>query len=75
MYTESQTNTASTYTTFEGDDLLVIADIYSEARQNLARFFDFLPAEAKDRFYNYAESVRKYEEKVSKEDGIDRMKL
>jgi hypothetical protein len=68
-------NTASTYTTFEGDDLLLIADIYAEARQNLARFFDFLPAEAKDRFYNYADSVRKYEEKVSKEDGIDRMKL
>jgi hypothetical protein len=68
-------NTASTYMTFEGDDLLLIADIYAEARQNLARFFDFLPAEAKDRFYNYADSVRKYEEKVSKEDGIDRMKL
>ena len=46
-------NTASTYTTFEGADLLVIADIYSEARQYLARFFDFLPPEAKDRFYNY----------------------
>ena len=48
-------NTASTYATFEGADLLRIADIYAEARQKLARFFDYLPAEAQSRFYNYAE--------------------
>ena len=67
--------TAGKYQTFESKDLILIADIYSEARQRLVRFFDFLPVEAKDKFYNYADEVRRYEEKVSKDDGIDRMKL
>ena len=68
-------NTASSYETFEAADLIVIADIYSSARKRLARFFDYLPGEAQSRFYNYAEDVRKYEEKVSRDDGIERMKL
>ena len=68
-------NTASKYQSFEGSDLLVIADIYSDARQKLARFFDYLPQEAQDRFYNFADSVRKYEEKDSADGGIARMKL
>ena len=62
-------------TSGEAKDLLVVADIYAEARERLARFFDFLPPASQERFYNYADSVRKYEEKVSSEDGIDRMKL
>jgi hypothetical protein len=68
-------STAISYSSFEAKDLLVVADIYAEARERLASFFDFLPAASKERFYNYADSVRKYEEKVSKEDGIDRMQL
>ena len=51
-------------TSGEAKDLLVVADIYAEARERLASFFDFLPAASKERFYNYADSVRKYEEKV-----------
>ena len=39
------------------------------------KFFDYLPQESQDRFYNYAKSVREYEEKVSSADGIERMKL
>ena len=54
---------------------MIIADIYQDARQQLARFFDYLPAEAQARFYNYAKDVREYEEKVSAEDGIERMKV
>lgn len=68
-------NTASSYKTFEDADYLVIADIYKDARQQLARFFDYLPSEAQDRFYNYAKDVREYEEKISAEDGIERMKV
>lgn len=67
-------NTAGEYEEFERADLLVIADIYSEARQALAKFFDFLPADSQAKFYNFADSVRSYEEKISKEDGIERMK-
>jgi len=68
-------NTAGKYDEFESADMTLIADIYSDARSQLARFFDYLPEDAKGRFYNYAEDVRQYEEKVSKENGIDRMKL
>jgi hypothetical protein len=68
-------NTATQYTEFDDKDYLVIADIYKEARQELARFFDFLPPESQERFYNYAKDVREYEEKVSSEDGIERMKV
>ena len=68
-------NTAGTYTTFESADLLVIADIYADARGKLARFFDLLPTQEKEKFYNYADAVRKYEEKVSSAEGIERMKL
>lgn len=68
-------STAGEYQEFkDGKDLLIIADIYKDARQQLARFFDYLPVDAKNRFYNYAEDVRKYEEKVASEDGIERMK-
>lgn len=68
-------NTATQYQEFDDKDYIVIADIYKEARQELARFFDFLPRESQERFYNYAKEVREYEEKVSAEDGIERMKL
>ena len=68
-------NTAMQYQEFDDKDYIVIADIYKEARQELARFFDFLPRESQERFYNYAKEVREYEEKVSAEDGIERMKL
>ena len=63
------------YKTFEPDDMVVIADIYGDARTKLAKFFDYLPAESKQRFYNYADDVRKYEEKESSDGGIERMKL
>lgn len=66
-------NTASQYKEFDDKDYILIADIYKEARQELARFFDYLPEEAQSRFYGFAEDVRKYEEKVSSEDGIVRM--
>ena len=68
-------NTAVEYTEFDDKDYIVIADIYREARQELARFFDYLPQESQDRFYNYAKDVREYEEKITAEDGIERMKL
>ena len=68
-------NTAVEYTDFDDKDYIVIADIYREARQELARFFDYLPQESQDRFYNYAKDVREYEEKITAEDGIERMKL
>jgi hypothetical protein len=63
------------YQTFEPRDLIMVADIYSSARKKLARFFDYLPDEAQSRFYNFADDVRQYEEKVSSEGGIERMKL
>ena len=62
-------------TQFSNEDMLAMADVYSDARQKLARFFDYLPQEAKDRFYNYNKSVRDYEAKELKEEGIERMKL
>ena len=68
-------NTAAEYQAFEPGDLVLFADIYQDAREQLAKFFDYLPVKSKDRFYNYAQSVRKYEEKISKDDGIERMKL
>ena len=68
--------TANTYeAALEPSDYIVFADIYADARQRLARFFDYLPDKSKRRFYNYASQVRDYEEKVSSEDGIARMKL
>ena len=68
-------NTAGDMQTFEPADLVLIADIYSDARQKLAKFFDYLSPEQKSRFYNYAADVRKYEEKDGLEGGIERMKL
>lgn len=55
--------------------MMLVAGIYSDARQKLARFFDFLPPTAQKKFYNYADEVRSYEEKESREGGIERMKL
>ncbi|KAL1508826.1 hypothetical protein AB1Y20_004921 [Prymnesium parvum] len=66
--------TAGNYSQFEGADYFVIAGIYSDARAELARFFDLLPPDSQARFFNFADEVRKYEEKVSREDGIERMK-
>ena len=60
---------------FQSDtDMLQVADVYRDARQQLARFFDYLPAEAKDRFYNYNQAVTQYEQKELAEEGIERMK-
>jgi len=67
--------TAAEYNQMKGGEYIVIADLYSSARNQLARFFNLLPQESQDKFYGYADAVRKYEEKVSKEDGIERMKL
>lgn len=66
---------ASQYRKLGTFQLNVLADIYSEIREQLARFFDYLPKESKEKFYGYAEEVRKYEQKVSGEYGIERMKL
>ena len=63
------------YTTFEPNDMIIVADIYEDARKKLNDFFDYLPEASKQRFYNYADDVRKYEEKVSSDGGIERMKL
>ena len=68
-------NTVNDYEEFTGADLIKIADIYRDAKIQLARFFDYLSQEDRDRFYGYAKIVREYEEKVSKEDGIERMNL
>ena len=63
------------YQVFEDKDLIRVADIYRDAQNQLAKFFDYLPKESKDRFYGFADEVRKYEEKVSGEGGIERMKM
>ena len=60
---------------FEPSDMILVADIYADARNRLAKFFNYLTPEAQKRFYNYADTVRKYEEEESKEGGIERMKL
>lgn len=60
---------------FDDGGMLAVADVYADVRRQLARFFDFLPAEAQSRFSNYAADVREYEEEFSKEGGIERMKL
>ena len=60
---------------FSTTDLVEVADIYADARNQLARFFDYLPQPSQDRFYNFADSVRQYEEKMASADGIERMKL
>lgn len=60
---------------FDDAGMLAVAEVYADARRQLARFFDFLPAEAQSRFFNYAAGVREYEEEFSKEGGIERMKL
>ena len=39
------------------------------------RFVADLPQKEQAKYYNYASEVRSYEEKVSREDGIERMKL
>jgi len=67
-------NKSQDYTEFTATDLVMFADIYKDARQQLAKFFDYLPQETQDRFYGYANEVRKYEEKVSSEEGIERMR-
>ena len=59
---------------FSDADMLAVADVYLEARQRLARFFDFLPKDAQQRFYNYNDAVTKYETEDLKEEGIERMK-
>jgi len=69
-------NVQATYgVEFTNADMLAVADIYSQARKQLARFFDYLPRDAKDQFYNYNTAVRQYEEKDLQEEGIERMKL
>ena len=35
----------------------------------------YLPKESQARYFNYAEDVKSYEEKVARGDGIERMKL
>ena len=67
--------TSKKYQTFEPESLLYVASIYSDAREKLARFFDYLPPSSKKKFYNFADEVRKYEEKESAEGGVERMKL
>lgn len=69
------TSAAGEYEEFEPADLLRIASLYANSRQQLARFFDLLPADSQSRFFNFAEDVRKYEEEISREGGIERMKL
>uniref|UniRef100_A0A7S2CG11 Uncharacterized protein n=1 Tax=Haptolina brevifila TaxID=156173 RepID=A0A7S2CG11_9EUKA len=69
-------NTQATYgVSFTDADMIAVADVYALAREQLARFFDYLPTDAKDKFYNYNSAVRQYEEKDLENEGIERMKL
>ena len=62
-------------TSFTDEGMLEVADVYADARRQLARFFDYLPQASKDRFYNYNIQVRDYETKELETEGIERMKL
>lgn len=59
---------------FTDEQMLEVADVYASARQQLARFFDYLPKTSQDKFYNYNAAVTQYEQKELEEEGIERMK-
>jgi hypothetical protein len=41
-------------TQFSNEDMLAVADVYSDVRKQLARFFDYLPEDAKQKFCAHA---------------------
>ena len=73
--TDTATKCQEANGSFTTADLIEVADIYADARSQLARFFDYMPQQSQTRFYNFADSVREYEEKMASADGIERMKL
>lgn len=48
------------------EDLLVVADLYSTTRAELAAMFAYLPQEQQERYFGYASALKTYEDKLVK---------